>query len=227
MYPLDERHILVHVINRVAQAEIVDNTVVATSTQPPDDIVERCASTAGADVVRGSESDVLSRFHRAAKRYNPDVLVRVTADCPLISPKVIDTCIKRIVTEGVDYAFAGLERTFPRGITCEAFTAESFQRIVQKSTESRHKEHVTPYYREHPEQFELYNLESTEIFDKEWLQNRTDLRLTLDEPADYHLLETVYREVEYTGILDICDAIQYIDENNLAMINQHVEQKSV
>jgi spore coat polysaccharide biosynthesis protein SpsF len=110
-------------------------------------------------------------------------------------------------------------------VTCEAFTADSFEEVSAGSTEPRQLEHVTPYYRDHPNDFELYNIESTEVFDKEWLQNRTDLRLTLDEPADYKLIETVYRELEYEEILDLRNAVRYIDENGIAEINQDVEQK--
>ena len=227
MYPLGGRSALEHVVNRVVYTDSVTDTIVATSTEPQDDVIEQYAPEFGADVIRGSESNVLSRFKRAVKQYAPEIIVRVTGDCPLVSPRFIDACVDRIRTAGADYVCAGLERTFPRGVTCEAFTTESFLSVIEESTEPRHREHVTPYYREHPERFELSNLDSSEIFDEEWLQDRTDLRLTLDEPADYQLLETVYREVKYEGILDLRDAIQHIDENDLTTINQHVEQKTV
>ncbi len=227
MYPLDGRSTLEHVITRVSHADAVTDVVVATSSEPQDDVIGQYAPTFGADVIRGSESDVLSRFEQALEQYDPEIVVRVTADCPLISPRFIDASIQRVEESDIEYVSAGLERTFPRGLTCEAFTAESFERVIESSTEPRHREHVTPYYREHPEEFELSSLESSEIFDEPWLQDRTDLRLTLDEPADYQLLETVYREVEYEGILNIRDVVQHIDEHELTMINQHVEQKPV
>ena len=227
MYPLDGRPALKHVVTRTAHADSVDNVVVATSTEPPDDVIEQYAPTFGADVIRGSESNVLSRFERAVEKYNPEIILRVTGDCPLIAPEFIDASVEQIQTGDAEYVCAGLDRTFPRGVTCEAFTADSFVRVIEGSNEPRHREHVTPYYRENPEEFELYNLESSEVFDKAFLQNRTDLRLTLDEPADYQLLETVHRNVEYDELLTIPDAIQYIDENDLAKINEYVEQKSV
>ncbi|MCY4732130.1 glycosyltransferase family protein [Natronomonas gomsonensis] len=227
MYPLDGLPALEHVITRTAHADSVNNVVVATSTESQDDVIAQYAPTFGADVIRGSESDVLSRFEYAVGQYDPEFILRVTGDCPLISPQFIDASIERVRTTDVDYVCAGLNRTFPRGITCEAFTAESFERVIEQSSEPRHSEHVTPYYRENPEDFELYNLESNELFEEEWLQNRTDLRLTLDEPADYQLLETVYRELTYKEILDIRDAIRHIDQNGLAEVNHDVEQKSV
>jgi len=227
MYPLDGRSALEHVVNRVVYTDSVTDTVVATSTEPQDDVIEQYAPEFGAEVIRGSESDVLSRFGLAVKQYDPDIVVRVTGDCPLVSPRFIDACVDRICTAGADYVCAGLERTFPRGVTCEAFTSESFDQMRTNSTKPRHREHVTPYYREHPEEFELYNLASDEIFDESWLQGRTDLRLTLDEPADYRLLETVYKEVECAEVIDIADVVQYIDKNGLKDINKDVEQKSV
>lgn len=227
MYPLDGKTNLQHVIERTKKAEYIDTTCVATSTNPSDDIISHYAQQFGAEVLRGSESNVLNRFEEALSEYNSNILVRITADCPLLSPQFIDASVNRIQQTDAEYVSAELSRTFPRGVTCEAFTANSFEEVIENSTEPHHREHVTPYYRENLEQFELANIISSELFDEEWLQNRTDLRLTLDEPADYQLLETVYREVEYDGILDVQDAIQYIDQNNLATINEYVEQKSV
>lgn len=227
MYPLDGRPALAHVITRTANANRVDNVVVATSTQPEDDVIEQYAPRFGADVIRGSEMNVLKRFERVVKKYDPDVVLRITGDCPLVSPRFIDASVDQIEVGNAEYVSAGLNRTFPRGLTCEAFTADSFDRVIAESTQPRHREHVTPYYREHPEDFELYNLESEQIFDEKWLQNRDDLRLTLDEPADYQLLETVYDEIEYENLLDVTEVIRYIDETGLAEINEHVEQKTV
>lgn len=227
MYPLDGQPTLFHVISRTTYANSVNDVVVVTSENSSDDVIAQCAPQFGANVIRGSESDVLSRFDRALNQYNPKIVVRVTGDCPLVSPQFIDTCVDHIRTGDVDYVCAGLDRTFPRGVTCETFTADSFERVIEASSEPRHREHVTPYYREHPEEFELYNIRSDELFEEKWFKNRTDLRLTLDESADYQLIETVYREIDYSDILDIQDVIQYIDENGLAGINEHVKQKKV
>jgi len=94
MYPLDGTPVLAHVAKRVAAAEAVDRTVVATSTESPDEVIEATATRTGADVVRGSETDVLGRFERAVERSK--VLVHVTADCPLISPAVLDRVVERL-----------------------------------------------------------------------------------------------------------------------------------
>lgn len=227
MYPLDGRPALEHVITRTAHVDHVDTVVVATSTKRSDDVTGQYAPIFGADVIRGCESNVLSRFEQAVEKYNPEIILRVTGDCPLIVPKFIDASIERIQARNIEYVSAGINRTFPRGLTCEAFSADSFKQVVKESSKPHHREHVTPYYREHPEEFELSNIESTDIFDEKWMQERTDIRLTLDESDDYRLLETVYREVPYENILDVQDVVRYIDRNDLSELNAHVEQKGV
>jgi spore coat polysaccharide biosynthesis protein SpsF len=225
LYPLDGRPVLEHVVARAASTESVDDVVIATSNEPQDEVIARYASRFGAAVLRGSETNVVGRFEQAVEQYDPEIVVRVTGDCPLLSPTFIDASVEQLQTNDVEYVSVTQNRTFPRGVSCEVFTAASFEQVSAAATDPRHREHVTPCYRDHPEEFALYNIESTEVFDTEWLQNRTDLRLTLDEPADYQLLETVYREVEYDGILDLGEAVRYIDENGLAEINRDVTQK--
>ena len=112
-------------------------------------------------------------------------------------------------------------------MTTEAFTFESFSEVEETSDEPHQREHVTPYYYENPGEFELYNVTSDEVFDEEFLHNRTDLRLTLDEADDYELLRRIYEGVEYNGTMEIPDAVRYVDEEGIGEINQHVKQKKV
>lgn len=227
MLPLGCGHVLEHDIRRVSSADNVDEVIVATSEEKQDDIVARYAEHSGASVYRGSEEDVLGRMYEAALEHDADVVVRVTADCPLVSVKYIDEAIKKLLSNGLDYVSGLIERTFPRGTESEVFTFESFREVEEASDEPRQREHVTPYFYENPDEFNLYNVTSDEVFDAEYLQDRTDLRLTLDESDDYELLRRVYQEVEYDEILDIADAVQYVDENGLSKINEHVRQKKV
>lgn len=226
MLPLDKYHVLTHDIQRAKAAEMIDEVIVATSTETADDIIARYARKAGASVFRGSESDVLNRMFQAAEQANADFVVRITGDCPLITPETIDAVVERLIEINADYSANILHRTFPRGLDVEAFTFESFERVHEDATEPHHREHVTPYYHEHDDEFKLVSVRSDEVFDESWMQNRTDLRLTLDEADDYELLRTVYENVNYDGLLDIRDVVKYIDENELYDLNEHVEQKS-
>jgi spore coat polysaccharide biosynthesis protein SpsF len=225
MLPLADRHVLTQDVSRVS-ASGVDEVVVATSDLKADDIVARYAERAGATVFRGSESDVLGRMYGAATRSGADIVVRITADCPLISPTVIDGVVDRLVETGADYCSNTLDRSFPRGLDTEAVTFESFERVAEEATESSHREHVMPYYHANTERFERVNLSSEEVFDEPWMQNRDDLRLTLDEADDYEVLREVYDNVPSDGLIDIRDAVEYVDENDLMSLNAGVEQKA-
>lgn len=226
MLPLADEHVITHDVRRVKSAEHVTKTVVATSKRTADDIIARYASRAGADVFRGSESDVLSRIYDTACSVDADVVVRITGDCPLINPETIDTIVREVTEGGVQYATNIFERTFSRGLDVEAFTFESFQRVHEEATEPHHREHVTPYYREQEDLFSIKNVTSEDVFDEPQFQNRGDIRLTLDEANDYEVLRMIYENVPFDDILPIREAIRYVDENDLMELNANVEQKS-
>lgn len=227
MYPLDGQPALEHVVTRTAHADSVTDVVVATSTEPQDDVIAQYAPTFGADVIRGSESNVLSRFERAVEEHDPDVVLRITGDCPLIDPAIIDSVVATVSDGEADYASNISHRTFPRGLDVEAFTAESFESVISAATTQAEREHVTPYYRENPDEFEIVNVTSDQVFSEEKYLDRTDLRLTLDEADDYHLLERIYDIVEYGDILPIREAIDLVDNEGLAELNESVRQKEI
>jgi len=225
MLPLDGSHVLTHDVKRVRNADAVDEVIVATSTKTADDIVARYADRAGATVFRGSEDDVLDRMFSAATEANAETVVRITGDCPLLDADVINTVVNRIATEGTDYCSNTLERTFPRGLDVEAFTYQSFGHVHENAKEPHHREHVTPYYRENDDRYNVISVSSEEVFDEVWMRDRTDLRLTLDEADDYELLQEVYDQVEYERILPIKDAVSVIDDRDLQKLNADVKQK--
>lgn len=227
MLPLAGKHVLTHDVRRTSSSTVVDDVVVATSRKDSDDIVARYGSRSGATVHRGSETNVLSRVFEAADRVNADVVVRVTGDCPLVDPETLTDVTQPILSDGADYAANILERTFPRGLDVEAFTFESFERVHEEATDPHHREHVTPYYRENPDEFDVVNVTSDEVFDDPQFRDRSDLRLTLDEADDYEVLREVYENVDYDGILPVRDAIRYVDDHDLMSLNESVEQKEV
>jgi spore coat polysaccharide biosynthesis protein SpsF len=225
MLPLNGSHVLEHDVRRVAFAESIDQVVVATSTKKRDDIIARYAKREGASVYRGSEDDVLRRMYEAATEYNADVVVRITADCPLVSPEVIDCITSEILDKKLDRVSGTSE--FPLGIAVEAFTFETFQEVDSLSNEDYEREHVTPYCRENPDEFKMAEIKPSDVFSENWLNGREDFRLSLDEADDYELFCRIYEEVPHESIIDTKRAIEYIDRNKLYRINSHVEQKSI
>ncbi|MDL0131503.1 glycosyltransferase family protein [Halobacterium salinarum] len=225
LLPLDCDHVLSHDIRRVSAAETVDSVVVATSTETADDAIEQFGSIRGIDTHRGSEKNVQQRLYEVASAHDADTILRITADCPLIDPKTIDTVVSRVNEGRAEYASNTTHRTFPRGLDVEAFTYESFENVVSAATTQAEREHVTPYYRNNPEEFELVNVTSDEVFDEEQYIDRTDLRLTLDEAADYRLLKRIYDELKYSGTIPIQKAIDHVDDEGLSELNEAVRQK--
>lgn len=228
MFLLNEAPVISHVIERVEQASALDEIVLATSTLDRDDLLESEAERSGIDVYRGSESDVLKRVYNAAAQTNADIVVRICADNPLISPACISEAANTIVSENADYAsYSVKDRTLPLGVTAEAFTMNSFSLVESGTDEQYEREHVTIFYRENPSMFSLCHVNGDDIFTDSKIINRPTLRLTLDMAADYELHQKVYKNVTANnhGIINLHDAIEYIDQNGLEILNSDVEQK--
>lgn len=227
MMPLDGIPTITHVVRRVQQASALDTVIVATSDQTQDDILALYAEQAGAAVYRGDEDDVLGRMFEAASQHDPEIVVRLTGDCPLLPPDCIDTAVSTLTESSADYASTVLERTFPRGFGAEAFTFSSFEHVEASAQKPHEREHVTPYYREGTGDFDTVEITSADVFDHEEYRDRTDLRLTLDEALDYELLNRVFERVEYDEFLPSRVAIDYIDNNGLGDLNADIEQRTL
>jgi len=190
--PILDKPMLQHVVERVRQARTVERVVVATTDRSADDAVEAFCRARRIDVFRGSEDDVLDRFYRAAAEFRADVVVRITADCPLIDPAVVDKVVLRGFAGDVDYVTNRLRYTYPDGLDVESF---SFAALAQAWKEARlpaDREHVTSYIR-NPRRFRIAGVE-----------NETDLsprnlRWTVDEPADLQFVRAVYERLGGNG----------------------------
>lgn len=142
-----EKPILWHVINRVSKASLIDKLIVATTTNNEDDaIVEFCKNN-GILFFRGSENDVLDRYYQCAKEYNITDIARITADCPLHDPNVIDMIIKEYMGNDYDYVSNSIEYTFPDGLDVEIFSFDALKIAWENAKLFSEREHVTPYMR--------------------------------------------------------------------------------
>src|SRR5215813_10564723 len=147
------RTALARVVARVSRASLVSDVIVATSDLPNDErIVEEC-NRLGVSCFRGSESDVLDRYYRAAQEFEADVVVRITSDCPVIDPQLVDDAIRVFQLHEADYASNVIPRTYPRGLDTEVFATQAMAWAWLEAREPYQREHVTPYLYEHPEIF--------------------------------------------------------------------------
>jgi spore coat polysaccharide biosynthesis protein SpsF len=218
MLSLDCTPIIQHVVRRTLSATAIDEAVIATTQKSRDKIIVRYASDDGAKSFRGDEEDVLNRVYQTAHKYNADTIVRLTADNPLLSPDTVDAAINKFERNDAAYVSNKINRTFPSGLDVEVFDSESLRYIETHTTDPYYREHVTPYYRE-SEEFTSLNIRADEVFNEEHMLDRSEIRLTLDTPDDYELLRKIYANIAYNKILDVRDAIRYIDENGLGNLN--------
>src|SRR5262249_50853673 len=188
--PLAGRPMLAQQLRRLRGCK-ADDVVVATTTHSTDDPVAELARAEGVGCFRGSEQDVLSRFLGAAVQAAADVVVRVTADCPLIDPAVTDRVIDELVERSAccDYASNVLERTYPRGLDAEALFADVLARLNRLSRSAAAREHVTLLPRaEMPHLFLCHSVVDTE--------NNADLRWTVDTEADLRMVALLYDRLD-------------------------------
>jgi len=143
--------VLAHVLERCHAIAGADAVCCATLAGSEGDPVAAEAARCGAAVFRGSESDVLERYHGAAACLDAEVVLRVTSDCPLIDPEICAQVLRLRQAEQADYACNNMPPSWPHGLDCEAFTFEWLERSVREASKPSEREHVTPYMRSHPE----------------------------------------------------------------------------
>ena len=175
-------------------------------------------------IFRGSEDDVLDRYAGAACAASAEVVVRITADCPLIDPELIDRVVEAMfATEPrPDYASTALQRTLPRGLDVEAFTAVALDHAWSEAREPYQRSHVTPYLYEHPERFALLPVAAAAP------PCAADLRWTVDTSEDLELVRALYRRFGDEDTFGWREALTAVaEEPRLAEINRGVRQKAL
>jgi len=219
---IEGKPMLWHVINRLKLSKKINEIILAIPNTKENDILEKFAKDNKVKYFKGSEEDVLSRYYEAAKEFKSDIVVRITSDCPLIDPQVVDLVIEKHLNSGADYTSNVLQRTFPRGLDIEVFNFKVLEKTQKEARKNYQREHVTPYIYEHPEIFELQHIEAKGKL------RRPELRLTVDTKEDLKLIREIYRhlyklrKIFYTEeIIDL-----FNNHQELIKINEKVRQKN-
>jgi spore coat polysaccharide biosynthesis protein SpsF len=186
---LGHQPVLAWMVVRARRAEMIDEAVVATTTEPSDDPVAAFCQAEGIPFVRGSMHDVLDRYYQAAKEYRANVVVRLTADCPFIDPEMLDSELRTFLSADpkLDFAANRLppphERTTPIGLDAEYCWFEGLETVWREAKEKHQREHVMPFFYEHPERFNILHITSEPSYGH--------LRWTVDTPEDLALLRRI------------------------------------
>jgi len=210
-------------LNRVSLSKLIDEIVVAIPYGKENDVIVDTIKECNDKIVttRGSEDDVLDRYYQAAVQTNADVVVRITSDCPLIDPVIIDQVIKQFLDNDCDYCSNSLIRTYPRGLDTEVFSFKVLEKAWNEAKKDYEREHVTPYIIENPDKFKLLNV-ANDI-------NLSHLRWTLDTKEDFEFITVVYKRIypkKHLFLMD--DVLELLDkEPELMKLNCHIRQKSL
>ncbi|AWK85496.1 cytidylyltransferase domain-containing protein [Azospirillum thermophilum] len=218
------KSLLAHHLERLRRCGTLDAVVLATTVNRTDDPVERAGRALGLPVFRGSEQDVLSRFAGAAAMAGADLVVRVTSDCPLIDPALVDELVGGFVAgPAADYRSIDTSR-FPRGLDAEVFTRAALDEAAAQATDPAEREHVTPYIYRRPDRFRI-----AEPLRPAPAPDGPPQRWCVDEPADFELvrrlLEALVPEKPDFGWQDCCNVLNR--HPDWIGINAAVRQKTL
>jgi len=202
------------VLNQLSFSTLIDKIIIATTNLEQDDIIEQTAKNLGIECFRGNSDDVLDRYYNCAKKFQMDNIVRITSDCPLIDPEIVDQVISKYKSANYDYFTNTLIRTYPIGTDVEIFSFETLEKTWYNATLPSEREHVTPFIRNKKMHFRVANLENK--------KKLGHLRLTLDRQEDLDLIKEIIAKINKNPILmdDILNL--FSTEPELIKINENI-----
>ena len=203
-------------LQRLGGARLIDETVIATSVHPRDDVLAEFATHEDYQLFRGSEDDVLDRYYRAAVQVGANTVVRITGDCPLVDPRVVDEVVHRFNSQKVDYMANNLPATFPHGLDTEVLSFEALKRAWEGAVTVGEREHVTPFIRESG-YFRCGNLtHHSDLSDERW---------TVDEISDLKVVRAIFehfRPRRDFGWLEVLELKR--ERPDVFLANQHLSR---
>jgi|TARA_B110000438_G_scaffold300360_1_gene352577 spore coat polysaccharide biosynthesis protein SpsF (cytidylyltransferase family) len=205
-----------HIINRIKKAKKVNQIILATSNTKSDKILLDIAKKFEIIAFAGSENDVLDRFFNSAKLYAANPIIRITGDCPLVDPVLLDNMIDFFQKSDYDYVSNTIDRTFPDGLDIEIFSFETLKKSHDESKWSSEREHVTPYILKNKNKFKMYNYRNT--------QNLSNLRWSVDEKNDLLMIKQIFQEMRPNQYFSTEDVLKILSEKpNISKINSNIE----
>lgn len=204
-------------LNRLKKCKNISEIIVATTLKEEDEIVYNKALSWGFSSFRGSEKDVLDRFYQSIKYKKCDWIVRVTSDCPLIDPELVDTLVDLAIKNDKDYCTNTLVENFPDGQDIEVFKRSALVFSWKNATLNSEREHVTPYIRNNSD-FNKSNLFSA--INYPCVQDYSNIRMTVDEPEDLDIIKTLINNLGHNKTW--LEYTKFILDNKLYKLNEHI-----
>lgn len=207
-------------LKRLAKSRYIDKVILATSDKNEDTPLYEAVKSAGFEVFRGDEENVLKRYVHCLNKYGGDTVVRVTGDCPLIDSVIVDNVISYYQMNNYDYVRLDVPETFIRGFDVEVFSKDSLFKTYTLANEQRYAEHVTYYMYTHPDEFNIGVVKGDIFYNK-------DYRLCVDTIEDFTLVSNIF---ENLGDIFVSskEVVKFLDSHpEIAYINKEITQKTV
>lgn len=216
MKKLDKnKTVLDYVIDQVSHCKLINKIIIATTNEKEDDEIIEYAKNYGLLYFRGSKTDVLDRYYQCAKSFSISSIVRITSDCPLIDPNIIDDIVNSLLSSGFDYCTNKLPMDHPKcaqGTEVEAFSIETLEKIWMESKKLFEREHVTPYIYNNPQKFKIFNSSKNSL---------PFLRYTIDREKDLELVRTIVSKIVNRPILS--SDIEFLYKQNPKLFDLNSE----
>lgn len=217
---IEGKPVLEHMIDFLKFSKRTDKIIIATSTLNEDDKIEKLSVEKDVDCCRGSHTDVLARYYNCAKKFHGDLIVRITGDCPLLDPRVVDAAIDLCKKSRCDYVSNMIHQTYPLGYLVEVMKFSVLENLYETQHDTLSREHVTYHIRQHPELYKIAEILLPKILDRhEW-------RLTLDYKEDFILLSKIFSYLYVPNSFIKYEAVvNLLDENpDLLQINKNYRE---
>jgi len=213
--------LLQYQIERMRRSRLINELVIATTEHDDEEPILILCNKLGVSIYQGSELDVLERYYHTAKYYDADIVIRMTSDCPLIDPDIIDQVIQYYLRNKYDYVSNTQKRTYPRGMDTEVFSTKLLENANKNARENYEREHVTPYFYLNPEQYKIGQLVNK--------VDNSHYRLTVDTDEDLQLISILINDLYLKNSNFDLEMIlnKLKQEPYLVDINKHVEQKKL
>lgn len=213
-----------YTIERLKKSKYIDEIILATSDKEQDDKLVDVVNQYNIKIFRGSEENVLERYVQCCKKYNGDIIIRITGDCPFVDPVIVDNVITKFIMYKYDYVRLDVPNTFIRGFDVEVFTKETLSKTYNIVNETygniinKYKEHVTLFIYENKELFNIGYV----IGEKEFYRN---YRVCVDTIEDFYVVENIIENLKEEE-LKFSNIVDYIDKSNINHINEEIVQKN-
>lgn len=223
---IGQKTMLEHVMNQTKHSKFIDEIIIATTTSVDDDQIVKFCKLHRQKLFRGSENDVLDRYYQCAKKYNAGIIVRITSDCPLIDPDIIDLAIKKFLDHNVDYIGNNIEKKngkwendtcgYPQGNTVEVCSFSALEKAWTKAKKPSEREHVFPFIQFNPQIFKITNFRNTD--------DLSYIRCTVDRTNDLVFVRNIYQKISRKKhVIKTADIVDIIKKNpHLLTLNNRI-----